>query len=446
MIRRIFLQDFKAFHHLSLEIRPLTILVGENNSGKSSVFASLRLLAQTIQSDDSSIPLLLSGPMGDFGAFRDVVHGNHRGRPLVLGMTVDELPLAATQPSVPNSPRQVSFRSEFKYRTQRRETILRSTEIDIDSRPVIRIATTNERDSVVLSKIGSWTVPDAARSTVRSTNLRIVNFLPRVFGDARRQETRSPDVAEAQRRLSEIERSSSRAHNSIMRALLSLEHIGPMRQPPERTYVNTGVSGQRIGTDGANWPAMFALDSARRNPQLGLVQSWMKDAGIAEQISVSWLTDRHYEITVTNPASGETANIADVGQGTSQVLPVVIAGARLRPGETFIAEEPEIHLHPRAQAALGDYFAGLVNGGVQCLVETHSEYLILRVQQWVALGALSPRDVIFYYVHADKHGKHITEITLDSTGTFTSGLPGGFFPQRLEEATKLAQARHGVRP
>jgi predicted ATPase len=228
---------------------------------------------------------------------------------------------------------------------------------------------------------------------------------------------------------------------AILRALQSVEYLGAMRRPPERTYVNTGVVGKRIGADGSGWPGILALEGSRARPIGTALVSWLRNAGMADSVSVSWLTDRHYEITVTNPMTAETENIADVGQGTSQVLPVIVGGARLRPGDVYIAEEPEIHLHPRAQAALGDYFVGLIKRRVQALVETHSEYLLLRLQQTIARGDLDPADVVFYYIQSNHGRKEVIQLVLDHNAAFRDQIPGGFFPQRVDEARKLAQAR-----
>ena len=214
-----------------------------------------------------------------------------------------------------------------------------------------------------------------------------------------------------------------------------------MRRAPERTYVNTGVASRRIGADGSAWPTMIASGSPQRKRELDAASNWLSAAGIARSVTVSWIGDRHYEIVVTNPVTGEPENIADVGQGTSQVLPVIIAGLRLRPDDTLIVEEPEIHLHPRAQAALGDYFANLCNRGVQALVETHSEYFIVRLQQQIASGQLDPEHVMLYYVYSEPDGKKIKPVTLDDTASFRDQIPGGFFPQRIDEARKLIEAR-----
>lgn len=172
-----------------------------------------------------------------------------------------------------------------------------------------------------------------------------------------------------------------------------------------------------------------------------LVGSWLKAAGIAADVKVTWLSDRHFEVGIKHPVTGEVENILDVGRGTSQVLPVLIGGYRLRAGDTYLVEEPEIHLHPRAQASLGDFFCELTQRGVQSIVETHSEYLITRLQQHVASGALRPEQVVFYYVSASGGSKRLQSMELSPEATFVGGIPGGFFPQRLEEANRLVQAR-----
>lgn len=80
MLEKLQLTDCKAFHELVVNLRPLTVLLGPNNSGKSSIIAPIRLLAQTATSADPRVPLLLDGPLGDFGTYRDLVYGNHRAR------------------------------------------------------------------------------------------------------------------------------------------------------------------------------------------------------------------------------------------------------------------------------------------------------------------------------------------------------------------------------
>ncbi|OWY62576.1 hypothetical protein B7486_57675, partial [cyanobacterium TDX16] len=343
MITELRLSEFKAFRHEAIELRPLTVFVGENNSGKSSVLAALRLMAQTIQGQDLAIPLAFNGAFGDFGSYRDVVHGNHRGRPIGLGLSVRRTPKAPTY----------SFDAEFKYRLQRREIRLRSCVIKSNRRRLLAVESSKDGGTARLSHVRNWEVPDSARGRLGRA-VRMFNFIPRASADFYTGKATSPEIMATLDRLSDVQMDGMRAFRALTEALRSVEYIGAMRKAPERTYINTGVAGRLIGADGANWPAAVALESSRRGEQDTLPQDWAESAGLAADIKVSWLSDRHYEIMLQHPESGEYANIADVGQGSSQVLPVVVGGSQLSAGDTFIVEEPEIHLHPRAQAALGE--------------------------------------------------------------------------------------------
>ena len=89
MLSHLELHNFKAFADVAIDIKPITVLLGPNNSGKSSLMAALRLLTQTLESNDKQIPLLLNGIMGDFGTYQDVVYGNDVTKPITIGFTLD---------------------------------------------------------------------------------------------------------------------------------------------------------------------------------------------------------------------------------------------------------------------------------------------------------------------------------------------------------------------
>lgn len=441
MINELFLSDFKAFHKEHIALKPLTVLIGENNSGKSSVLAAIRLLAQTAQHEDISVPLLLDGPFGDFGGYRDVVHGNHRGRPMTLGLTVPYLPRGQVLHREDRDARKtITLSCDFKYRLQRRETILRSVKLQADGETLISAVRSANSERLTLQSVAGLNVPPTMRSPA-SLGFRMNHFVPLVNPLFT---TSQSELARTLHERVRNDRSFRYAGQSITNALRSVDVIGAMREAPLRTYLHTGTVGSRIGVSGENWGSFVALEGSGRERQTFMsdVRKWMRKAGIAQTLRAKWLSDRHYEIVVTHPVSGEEENISDVGRGTSQVLPVVIGGYRLRRGDTYLVEEPEIHLHPRAQAALGDYFLDLVaKNGVQAIVETHSEYLIMRLQQHVAAGRISPEDIIFYYLQATKDGKKLRTLRMTDEAVFEDPIPGGFFPQRMQEASNLAKAR-----
>jgi hypothetical protein len=447
MISHLTLENFKAFQSEQIPLRPLTVLIGENNAGKSSVLAAIRLLAQTSQLSDPSVPLLFDGQFGDFGSFADAVYANHRGKPMGIGITV---PYAARRKtSAEHQYKEVRLEAEFKYRTQRRETILRSAKIFADKLSLLAVAFAPDSDRVMVQSVAGAVIPPYLKAELGKA-LRINNFIPTLAPHLitnRQASTSNPNAAKVYERIAGMENVFSNASMSLALQLYNVEAIGSMRDAPIRTYLHSGSVSESIGLSGENWGSLFVLAESDRSADSNMmhwVREWMRLAGVAENLEIKWLSDRHFEVMVEHPVSGEKENISDVGRGTSQVLPVIMGGYRLRAGQTYLVEEPEIHLHPRAQAALGDYFLDLTHRGVQTILETHSEYLILRLQQHVAAGVLDPANIVFYYVAATASGKTITPLTLNDSAVFETQIPGGFFPQRMEEASKLARARANI--
>jgi predicted ATPase len=442
MITHLKLGDFKAFHELNIGFRPLTLLLGENNSGKSSILAALRLLSQTETGFDRRVPILLQGDLGDFGTFRDVVYGNYRGRPFRIGLTVED-------PNRDDIRFQVSL--EFKYRTVRRELVLREVTVTEGSSPernLITVTYSFDASRFLITRIGGKFVPPAVRARL-SDHLRMYHFLPEVLPRRRLVRGKETDILDGflpERRAAEVISDLDDANYYIREDLRLLDYISAMRVAPERSYAQTGEIRSRIGAHGENWMNILVreLGSAAARTKsdiLGELRTWLKAAGLAADVAARWSSDRYFELEIQHPRSGEWENIADVGQANSQVLPVLVGGLRLEQEATYLVEEPEIHLHPRAQAELGDFFLRLYQRGVWSIVETHSEYLLLRLQQHVADGNLSADDVLFYYVSATKSGKRVRRLVLDEQGRFVRPIPGGFFPERLEEAKRLARLR-----
>jgi predicted ATPase len=78
---------------------------------------------------------------------------------------------------------------------------------------------------------------------------------------------------------------------------------------------------------------------------------------------------------------------------------------------------------------------------VQSLVETHSEYLVVRLQTLIAERRIKPEDVAVYWVEVTSGGKEIRQLEINERGAFVDDWPRGFFPERLKEAKRLVQAR-----
>ena len=98
-------------------------------------------------------------------------------------------------------------------------------------------------------------------------------------------------------------------------------------------------------------------------------------------------------------------------------------------------EQPEVHLHPRLQASVGDLFIDTVQQDrAQLLVETHSEHLVLRILRRVREGKLDTADLSILYVDLHDDGAaFIRRLDVDTNGELVTGWPGNFFDERLDE-------------
>ncbi len=162
----------------------------------------------------------------------------------------------------------------------------------------------------------------------------------------------------------------------------------------------------------------------KENPeQLIKIQEALQKLGLTDIVQTQRLNDTQIELRVgrvlgqADPT--DTVNIADVGFGVSQVLPVIVALLVAQPGQLVYIEQPEIHLHPRAQIALSEIFADAANRGVRVVVETHSELFLLGVQSLVAEDKLDPKEVKLHWFTRNPDGSsNVTSAELDDTGAF----------------------------
>jgi hypothetical protein len=211
--------------------------------------------------------------------------------------------------------------------------------------------------------------------------------------------------------------------------------MGPIRKVPERWYIDSGTAAKNVGSRGEFLPNLLF-----RSP--GLLKAanrWLKRLDIGYELKVTPLGPRYkdlLEVVLVDTRKREKVevNLSDVGFGISQILPFIVQSLAGR--EQIISiEQPEIHIHPRLQADLGDLVAHTIKPpyGHQFLIETHSEHLVLRMQRLVRTKKIKPEDVSILFVSRGREGSDVKRLRLDEDGDFIDEWPGGFFPERLRE-------------
>ena len=418
---KITLKNFRCFREeQTARLAPLTLLVGENSTGKTSFMALIRALWDVAFAE--RVPDFREPPY-NLGSFRDIVHNRGgRGKPA-------ESFEAGFEYSVSHRMGPIAFKSTFEW-------------YDANPYPSTRFLKVYE----------NWIKARELKNGKHLVEQGIVNGEScdsnEVTYSYVRDETQLASLS-LLKYLADLE--SERPRNSGLLNLLALESRpfagAPIRSRPIRTY---DPARPWSDPEGANAPTYLA-SLYQRDPdgwQLlkAKLEAFGQASGLFDEISVKSFgktegTPFQLEIRKFSSNSrrkGPQRNLIDVGYGVSQALPLITELLKADAPQVFLLQQPEVHLHPRAQAALGSLFCELAAPERQLIVETHSDYLIDRVRMDVRdkTTGLKPEDVsILYFEHGDLDVK-IHTIRLDELGNVLDAPPsyGKFFMEETRRS------------
>lgn len=439
------LRNFRGFADTGeIKLGRLTILVGPNNAGKSSLLHALLLLKQTIESRSGVDPLVTSGPYVDVGSFDDIVRGGASESRRAIGIALEVSPdyIERARRDFPSEGLRIGTRLEMAFELDRPENQIRlkSSRYLEDGRVTVGVRRSSTEARYVLSPPG----------LAKRFDPRVMNFLadlsaPRdVLRDADDPTARSEFLAALQTSI------AATAQRSIwMSVLEAIDHIAPLRSPVPR-YTILGRTAGSVSTAGGEAllnrlrAGDYGGGSGKTGHLINQVDYWISKR--FEMLARIRLMDvdragRVLALLGDEPQGFKDINVANMGEGMSQLLPVIASVVTTAPEQCLLVEQPEIHLHPAAQADLGDLFVDSVSGeqSPQFLVETHSEHLLLRVRRRIADGTVDPGAVSVLYVERRGKAHSVRQLVLDAKGNFES-WPRGFFEEGYEEALLLAQA------
>lgn len=417
MLTQLKLLNFKVWskpHPIALD--PVTMLLGTNSSGKSSLIQSLLLLKQTVQSPDRTIHLNLGGDevndLFNFGGFDDVIfHGAKAPRQFALGFSF----------SAPKGSRIDS--GEF-YGVYSKAS---SGGVAVQE---VTLSTGERQFRAIRREKGAYSLLVDQESQPRGKGR---NYCPE----------RSISLpAEA---ISFLQQDGSLVEDlslAIRRELENIAYLGPLRRKPERDYVWNKSTPGGVGSDGHRTIDVLLASALTKgeehNRVIDGVSHWLSKMKVADRLEVRQIgRSTRYEVVVHR--QGIASNLRDVGIGVSQVLPVLTLAYFAPEGSTILLEEPEIHLHPLAQSVLAELFS-LVSKKrkVQFIVETHSEHLFRRMQTLVARQKAHTDDIAMYFVEKGRHGAQLRNLPIDTYGR-VSNWPPQFFGDALGETREQAR-------
>lgn len=409
-----------------MELAPVTLLLGPNSAGKTSLLQLPLLLKQTFASPDRRLDLNLGGQASDIidlGRYEDVIHGHDPGLELGLGLDFDG--------RVGETATRWSYRAT--YAPASGVPALQSLAIEADGARCG--ARRQAKGAYLLEAPGYQHQPSGGKSEAKRT------FQP---------ERSLRFSAEA---LAEIGASAGHIQDLTLRlgrAVESIAYLGPLRERPERSYLWNRQNPGDLGSRGERAVhALLASANARgrgRGDEEGSpgwlverVSGWLQRLGIADRMVLEQQgRSRFFEVVIEH--EGRRANITDVGFGVSQVLPMLVLAHFVPRGATIIAEQPELHLHPRAQVGLAELMVEVARERqVQFLVETHAEHMFRRLQVLIAEDKLQPHECRLYFVDrgADRRAA-LQRLQVDAYGR-VANWPPQFFGDALGESERLME-------
>jgi predicted ATPase len=413
-ITAIFVRGYKSLvNSHAVEIRPLTILAGANSSGKSSTLQPLLLLKQTLEATYDPGPLLINGPNVRFTSARQFL-SNLSGRDvngnITIGLKVGK-----------DNQFLATFEKQPKKGIELIHTRTIADELEINLTPKMTQA---EIWTVISTIFPQQTMDDNSGKVVRDRCFfEIRNEKPKVGGIVTTV-TYSPG-------------------NYFQEFIHKIIHVPGLRGNPERTYKTTAVGATFPGTFENYVATIIDYWQPAKDHRLEELQKVLQALGLTQRVEARRVDDTQVELRVGRLPSNiekngkDMVNIADVGFGVSQTLPILVALLVAEPGQLVYLEQPEIHLHPKAQVALAKVLADAAKRGVRVVAETHSDLLLLGIQTLVAEGYIAPEEVILHWFNRRKNGAtEITTAELDEAGAY------GDWPEDFADVILGAQNRY----
>ena len=430
MLTHLKLENFKIWRSTGpIRLAPLTLLLGTNSSGKSSLIQSLLLIRQTVKGDDQNLDLNLGNPDADdsvtLGQFKDLLcrHGAASESTKVTQVGIEFRWSELGQPE---------DSTLFSARYNKGQA--GSAELEF-----LRLGKDGQGFSVQRRKPGIYRLSLATQAKSLGQS-----------ADFRPQRSFAFSAATLNKLGAQAETIKS-IGPALIDELSRIIYLGPVRRLAQRDYVWAGRMPAHIGDDGAKAvDALIASGIARQSAlkrkqalpeQAQLFEKtihWLKEMNLADGLAIRALgSSARYELMIEN--DGQASNLKDVGVGVSQVIPVIVAALFAQPGHIVILEEPESHLHPLAQSMLAELLAKVSKErNVQFIIETHSEHLFRRMQTLIAKQQITTKDAAMYFVERDGKAACMRPLELDDYGRVKK-WPEGFFGDALGETREQAR-------
>jgi len=407
-VNGITVQGFKSISkEQRIDICPLTLLAGANSSGKSSFLQPLLLLKQTLESPGDTGALLLDGPIVRFTSADQLLS---KGMPDMSG---DSFSLRIDCSD--GSSLETRFQIRRGHGLEVVRMIYKTQNQTLDISPGMTHEAIIALLPTAIKKFANNVFP-VSKEEPRWSITRDRCFLCFELSTPVTRNQRSPRAWFGKMLSPGVQ---------FVPLIQSLIHLPGLRGNPLRNYPKTMTGPYFPGTFEQYVASLIYQWQTNKDQKLFELGHELESLGLTWKVTAKAVADTQVELHVgrlphsQRGGAHDLVSVADVGFGVSQSLPVLVALIAAEPGQLVYLEQPEIHLHPRAQRLLAHSLCRAANRGIVLVVETHSALLLREVQTLVATGQISRNDIRLHWFQRNEQGSTIVNSTaLNEEGAY----------------------------
>lgn len=453
MIKKITLDNFKAFKHAEIDIKPLTILIGPNSGGKTSLLNSISSIQQTLRSSGTDI--LKFADTINFGDFDDFVHQNSDSKEMSMKFEFDDSTffdftifkdedelclkkfacdngeirfylenITKIESSEPNFYHSGNYHFDIKQNPNFNDYFNQNTKMTFYRESFLIVPTAkSETFSSIISNIESAAISIiASDNKPYSKNVRLRVATRKERSQIKYHKVEYEDLIQLAQTYLSLEKSAISFNRKVKQKFENINYIGPLRATASPSYQFGHF--ESVGNRGDNAVPIIAENEDLRKE----VTDILKRQNIAKDIEIlAKSTGKIFEFKLKTDITDSAVNFPYVGFGTSQILPIIVQSLLSNDNSMIVIEQPETHLHPRVQADFASFLVNLIERNTKFLIETHSEYFVERIRTCIMKNPNLADHVAIYYVEQNEKEKQsmITPIIIDSGGRYDR-LPEGY--------------------
>lgn len=467
MLKQIGIENFKAFADFqNIDLAPITLIYGANSSGKSSIIHSLMVLKQSLLSPNLRGGVYSDKKLLDVGSYSSMVYKHEVNRSISIKLNilnkitskfkysyVDEHDTNSTETQGFSYLNSVCVNENNYNEDEGLFNYILKNKLKNEDSFITKEFALEELDDVIFppymelkkntfnaSKEHILFLADEELPIPKSPKIDYGTYIKFIKDTKNKNKNKEMDFHRSYQFMHE---KVTRNTETIKKELKKITYLGPLRSNPKRYYSVDTEFEVSVGKEGEN--IAYFLNS-NRSGLTNSINEWFKKFDIPYDFKPKTVGTKFSEpliqIELEDRRNKVKVSPLDVGFGIGQILPILIEGV-IRKDSIICVEQPEIHLHPKLQAELAEFFVETCENN-QWIIETHSEALMLRIQKLIRSKKIingkiiKPEDISILYVipsnkENDSEGAEVVQIRLDDDGDFIDFWPEGFFEERIRE-------------